>query len=140
MTSRWSISLCFAFFPNGVKTWVHVYPFEEFTRRRTIGLYPDMRYEQVQEALAASRRIVDLDTDHEKRRVQEVRRSRGLRNIGITVVAAAAGVAVSVLVARTLQGEVATMEPPLPVSSFEAPSPVTTQRPTAIEWQSTPTL
>jgi hypothetical protein len=114
--------LVFCVFPNGVKTWVHVYPFEEFTRRRTIGLYPDMRYEQVQEALAASRRIIELDTDHEKRRIKEVHRNRGLRNFGMTVVATATGVAVSVLVAKNLQGDVAPLSE-APTTTLEAPVP-----------------
>ncbi|MGI9265300.1 MAG: DUF2914 domain-containing protein [Gammaproteobacteria bacterium] len=112
--------LVFCVFPNGVKTWVHVYPFEEFTRRRTIGLYPDMRYEQVHEALDASRRIVDLDTDYEKRRIKEVHRNRGLRNFGMTVLATATGVAVSVLVAKNLQGGVAPA-PEIPVATIDSP-------------------
>jgi hypothetical protein len=118
--------LVFCVFPNGVKTWVHVYPFEEFTRRRTIGLYPDMRFEQVRDAMEASRKIVELDSHHERRRIQVVRRSRGLRKIGMTIVAAAAGVAVSVLVARTLQGAVANSQSPistLPVATPAVSSP-----------------
>ena len=118
--------LVFCVFPNGVKTWVHVYPFEEFTRRRTIGLYPDMRFEQVRNAMEASRKIVELDSHHERRRIQVVRRSRGLRKIGMTIVAAAAGVAVSVLVARTLQGAVANSQSPistLPVATPAVSSP-----------------
>ena len=124
--------LVFCVFPNGVKTWVHVYPFEEFTRRRTIGLYPDMRFEQVHDALSASRKIVELDSSHEQRRIQDIRRSRGLRNISMTVVAAAAGVAVSVLVARSLQGEVVATLPPLSAPSIVTSAPDPAPEPVSI--------
>ena len=36
--------LVFRVFPNGVKAWVHVYPCDDFVRRRTMGLFPEMDY------------------------------------------------------------------------------------------------
>ena len=54
-------NLVFSVFPNGVKAWVHVYSYEGFVRRRTIGLFPEMDYAQAQAALSQSRRIVAVE-------------------------------------------------------------------------------
>jgi len=49
-------------FPNGVKTWVHLYPFEGFTRRRTIGVFPDMSLTEALAGLEQSQQLVRLET------------------------------------------------------------------------------
>ncbi len=108
--------LVFCVFPNGVKTWVHVYPFEGFTRRRTIGLYPDMRFEQVREALEQSRQIMEVDTIRERRRASDRLRGRGARKILVPMVAAAAGVAVSVLLATSRQPPEEAADPATPTA------------------------
>ncbi|MGD8745822.1 MAG: DUF2914 domain-containing protein [Gammaproteobacteria bacterium] len=60
--------LVFRVFPNGVKAWVHVYPCDDFVRRRTMGLFPEMDYGAALAALEESRRIADVDTQQTRRR------------------------------------------------------------------------
>ncbi len=37
--------------PNGIKTWAFLYDYEGRKRRKTLGVYPDMTYEQAEDAL-----------------------------------------------------------------------------------------
>jgi hypothetical protein len=60
--------LVFRVFPNGVKAWVHVYPCDDFVRRRTMGLFPEMDYGAALAALEESRRIADVDAQQTRRR------------------------------------------------------------------------
>lgn len=60
--------LVFSVFPNGVKAWVHVYPCDDFVRRRTMGLFPDMGFEDALGALEQSRRIAEVDAMEIRRR------------------------------------------------------------------------
>ena len=70
-------NLVFSVFPNGVKAWVHVYSYEGFVRRRTIGLFPEMDYAQAQAALSQSRRIVAVELQQGGQRRQHAGMSRG---------------------------------------------------------------
>ena len=70
-------NLVFSVFPNGVKAWVHVYSYEGFVRRRTIGLFPEMDYAQAQAALSQSRRIVAVELQQGGQRRQPGGMSRG---------------------------------------------------------------
>lgn len=81
--------LVFSVFPNGVKAWVHVYPCDDFVRRRTMGLFPDMSFAAARAALEQSRRIAEVDA-------QQVRPGRPARQIPtgtIAIVAVAAALA-----------------------------------------------
>lgn len=60
--------LVFRVFPNGVKAWVHVYPCDDFVRRRTMGLFPEMDYGAALSALQESRRIAEVDVEQARRR------------------------------------------------------------------------
>lgn len=68
--------LVFRVFPNGVKAWVHVYPCNDFVRRRTMGLFPEMDYGAALAALEESRRIAEVDAAQARRRPVAVHRSR----------------------------------------------------------------
>ncbi len=70
--------LVFSVFPNGVKAWVHVYPCDDFVRRRTIGLFPETGYPAALEALEQSRRIAEVDSMETRQPPRPVR--RGLRH------------------------------------------------------------
>jgi len=71
--------LVFSVFPNGVKAWVHVYPCDDFVRRRTMGLFPDMDYDRALAALEESRRIAEMDASENRRnRPPLADRARGL--------------------------------------------------------------
>jgi hypothetical protein len=81
--------LVFSVFPNGVKAWVHVYPCDDYVRRRTMGLFPDMGLAAARAALEQSRRIAEVDA-------QQVRGSRPARKMPTgmvltAVIAAAVG-------------------------------------------------
>lgn len=81
--------LVFSVFPNGVKAWVHVYPCDEYVRRRTLGLFPEMGLAAARAALEQSRRIAEVDA-------QQVRGGRPARKVPTrmlltAVVAAAVG-------------------------------------------------
>ena len=89
-------------FPNGVKTWVHVYLFEDFTRRRTIGVFPDMGLDEALASLKQSQQVVQLDAQ-ESRRSDETpttptplpsSKSRAVTLVSATVGAAAIAVVV----------------------------------------------
>jgi hypothetical protein len=55
--------LVFSVFPNGTKCWVLVFSAGGFARRRTLGLFPDMRLEQAREAAARAKHIVEVETE-----------------------------------------------------------------------------
>ncbi|MDH3769284.1 MAG: hypothetical protein OES99_12660, partial [Gammaproteobacteria bacterium] len=50
-----------ATFPNGVKTWVHMYEVNGHTRRQTIGVYPEMPLQKALDALFSARRAQAVD-------------------------------------------------------------------------------
>lgn len=87
--------LVFSVFPNGVKAWVHVYPFDDYVRRRTIGLFPETGYEAALVALEQSRRIAAVDALETHRKPS--RRTPGLRYFVIGLVAAALAALVTYL-------------------------------------------
>ena len=71
--------LVFSVFPNGVKAWVHVYPCDDFVRRRTMGLFPEMDYDRALAALDESRRIAEMDaSENLLKRPPLADRARGL--------------------------------------------------------------
>ena len=71
--------LVFSVFPNGVKAWVHVYPCDDFVRRRTMGLFPEMDYDRALAALEESRRIAEMDaSENRRKRPPLADRARGL--------------------------------------------------------------
>lgn len=78
--------LVFSVFPNGVKAWVHVYPFEDYVRRRTIGLFPETGYQAALVALEESRRIAAVDALETRR--TPARRSLSVRYVVVGLVAA----------------------------------------------------
>lgn len=71
-TERYDVTvaeeLAFCVFPNGLKAWVHLYPFENYQRRRTLGLFPEMRYADALAALPQARRIVEAETQNVRTR------------------------------------------------------------------------
>ena len=95
-------NLVFSVFPNGVKAWVHVYSYEGYVRRRTIGLFPEMDYAQAQAALNQSRRIVAVDLQQGARR-KTPRRTNTKQFMLLVAGAVLGGVAVA-LSARWLIG------------------------------------
>ena len=44
--------------PNGLKTWAFLYEHEGRTRRKTLGVYPDMNYETAEDALDHAREMI----------------------------------------------------------------------------------
>ena len=44
--------------PNGIKTWAFLYEYDGRTRRKTLGVYPDMSYEQAEDALDNARDMI----------------------------------------------------------------------------------
>jgi hypothetical protein len=87
--------LVFSVFPNGVKAWVHVYPVDDYVRRRTIGLFPETGYEGALVALEQSRRIAAVDALETRRGPS--RRDPGLRYFLIGLAAAALAALVTYL-------------------------------------------
>lgn len=79
--------LVFSVFPNGVKAWVHVYPCEDYVRRRTMGLFPEMSYADAVSALDVSRRIAEVDS-------RQVRRPRRKPSVALRTLATALAAAV----------------------------------------------
>ncbi len=75
--------LVFSVFPNGVKAWVHVYPCDDFVRRRTIGLFPETDYEAALDALEQSRRIAEVDALEIRRRSPAKRRGPRYLLVGV---------------------------------------------------------
>ncbi len=71
-TERYDVTvaeeLAFCVFPNGLKAWVHLYPFENYQRRRTLGLFPEMSYADALAALPQARRIVEAETQNVRTR------------------------------------------------------------------------
>jgi hypothetical protein len=55
--------LVFSVFPNGTKCWVLVYSTSGFSRRRTLGLFPEMGVDAAREAAAQARRILDVESE-----------------------------------------------------------------------------
>jgi hypothetical protein len=55
--------LVFSVFPNGTKCWVLVYNVAGFARRRTLGLFPEMKLERAREAAAEARTILAAETE-----------------------------------------------------------------------------
>lgn len=55
--------LVFSVFPNGTKCWVLIYTAAGFARRRTLGLFPEMKLERAREAAAEARRILAAETE-----------------------------------------------------------------------------
>ena len=74
--------LVFSVFPNGVKAWVHVYPCEDYVRRRTMGLFPEMSYPDAVSALDISRRIAEVDS-------RQIRRPRRKPKVALRTLATA---------------------------------------------------
>lgn len=54
-------------FPNGIKTWVFIYKVNDFERRRTLGIFPEMSLEQAVGELVTARKIAALARDLEVR-------------------------------------------------------------------------
>lgn len=54
-------------FPNGIKTWVYIYKAGDFSRRRTLGIFPEMSFEAAQAELPTARKIAVLAQNLEKR-------------------------------------------------------------------------
>ncbi|MDH3590139.1 MAG: DUF2914 domain-containing protein [Gammaproteobacteria bacterium] len=52
-----------ATFPNGIKTWIYLYIVNDFTRRQTLGIYPEMPLEQALESLYAARRTRAVEAE-----------------------------------------------------------------------------
>ncbi len=91
--------LVFSVFPNGVKAWVHVYPCDDYVRRRTMGLFPEMGLAAARAALEQNRRIAEVDA-------QQVRSGRAARKMPTgmvltAVVAAAVGSLATFLIVHT---------------------------------------
>ena len=55
--------LVFSVFPNGTKCWVLVYTVAGFARRRTLGLFPEMKLDRAREAAAEAHRILAAETE-----------------------------------------------------------------------------
>lgn len=111
-------NLVFSVFPNGVKAWVHVYSYEGFVRRRTIGLFPEMEYAQAQAALSQSRRIVAVELQQGGTRQGARGMSRGKLAL-LTAGAVIGGIAIALTV-RSLTGGSSSPETAVPVASVQA--------------------
>jgi hypothetical protein len=55
--------LVFSVFPNGTKCWVLVYSAGGFTRRRTLGLFPEMNLATAREAANEAQRILEFESE-----------------------------------------------------------------------------
>jgi hypothetical protein len=55
--------LVFSVFPNGTKCWVLVYSAGGFTRRRTLGLYPEMKLEDARGAAGQAARVIEVEAE-----------------------------------------------------------------------------
>ena len=128
-----SEQLHFCVFPNGVKSWVFLYEVDGHLRRRTIGLFPDMSYQDALRALDPNRRIAEVDASEQRQPAARPGISltltlppavqRVLRRISLTDVLTAAGTAVVALAVLMFIGgsdEPAPSEPsPAPVARTE---------------------
>ena len=52
-----------ATFPNGIKTWVYLYEANGFTRRQTIGVYPEMNLQRALDTLYSVRRAQAVESE-----------------------------------------------------------------------------
>lgn len=55
--------LVFSVFPNGTKCWALVYSAGGYARRRTLGIYPEMRFEEARQVAAHALRIIEVEKD-----------------------------------------------------------------------------
>lgn len=55
--------LVFSVFPNGTKCWVLIYPASGFTRRRTLGVFPEMQLDGAREAMAQAQRVLAVESE-----------------------------------------------------------------------------
>jgi hypothetical protein len=113
--------LVFSVFPNGVKAWVHVYPCDDFVRRRTMGLFPEMSLVAARAALEQSRRIAEVDAQH--RRPGKRRSSLSTKIIVTAVAAAAVSSLLTFLLIRPTPSEDASPGVHAPSSGAEAGPP-----------------
>jgi len=114
--------LVFSVFPNGVKAWVHVYPCDDFVRRRTIGLFPETGYEAALAALDHSRRIAAVDALETRRRPRPP--GRGPRLLLVVLIAALlASLGTYLLMARG-QDDPEAVPPGTPLQSSMSPGSV----------------
>lgn len=96
--------LVFCVFPNGIKAWVHIYPFEGFTRRRTVGLFPAMSYQEAMEALGHSQLIVDTEHTHARRR-SDPGVSAAIRRVLVYFAIAMAAALITALLIHSIQDD-----------------------------------
>ena len=52
-----------ATFPNGIKTWIYLYKVNEYSRRQTLGIYPEMPLPVALESLYAARRTRAVEAE-----------------------------------------------------------------------------
>ena len=50
-------------FPNGVKTWIFLYEVNGYSRRQTLGVYPEMPLDRALETLYAARRTRSVENE-----------------------------------------------------------------------------
>jgi hypothetical protein len=55
--------LVFSVFPNGTKVWVLVYAAGGFSRRRTLGIFPEMKLEAARDAAGEALRILEIESE-----------------------------------------------------------------------------
>lgn len=55
--------LVFSVFPNGTKCWVLIHSVGGFARRRTLGVFPEMKLDAALEAAAQARRILAVESE-----------------------------------------------------------------------------
>lgn len=123
-------NLVFSVFPNGVKAWVHVYSYEGFVRRRTIGLFPEMDYAQAQAALSQSRRIVavELQQGGQRRRPAGISRAKVLLLVSGAIIG---GVLIALMIRfLTADGQAPDARPPAAAIPAGADQTVATAPPT----------
>lgn len=98
--------LVFSVFPNGTKCWVLVYPAAGYARRRTLGLYPEMKLADAREAARQAQGILAVET--ELARAGEPSATAGRRGILIGLIedrpllAAALGLGFAALLGMTV--------------------------------------
>ena len=136
--------LAFCVFPNGVKSWVYLYEVDGFTRRRTIGLFPDMSYEEALRSLDPNRRIAQVDAEEQRRgperpatpkRLTEIlNRASFLKRVSMRDLLTGGGTAVAALTVFILLGrtnEPAAVREPTPPASSNATVAASTEKPAA---------
>ena len=65
------IDLALRVFPNGSKTWIYIYYVEQFERRKTLGIFPEMSLEQAREAADNVRRADAMTPPEPRRRTSD---------------------------------------------------------------------